>query len=242
MVREGELILVVEDEPKYRRLLAVNLKLAGFRVAEAADGAAALRFLFEAEPDLILLDLLLPDRDGFSLLERVRAFTRAPVIMVTALDRKDDIIRGLNEGADDYVTKPFSPEEVVARIRAVLRRGRDPGPAPARILECGPLRLDGDRRRLEVAGREGVSLTPTEWRMLAELMRHCGRVLTHEQLLQRVWGPEYRDDLEYLRVYVRRLRGVVEPDPRHPQYLITVAGVGYVLYPAPHGAAGREGR
>ena len=221
-------VLVVDDEPKYRRLIVTNLHFAGYETDEAEDAASTLGALAAAEPDLILLDLRLPGSDGVQLCRRIRERSWVPIIMVTALDAEPQLVAGLDAGADDYVAKPFSPEELLARIRAVLRRHRQR--VPSEHLACGGVALDGDTRTV-VADERATRLTPTEWRLLAEFVRQCGKVLTHEYLLTRVWGAGYQSDHEYLRVYVRRLRQAIEADPRHPVRLVTHAGIGYVLKP-----------
>lgn len=229
---DGGLVLVVEDEPKYRRLIKTNLVIAGYDVVEAANGRDALGQIYEREPDIILLDLRLPDMDGFQLCERIRKLSNVPVMALTALNSEQDTIQALDLGADDYLAKPFSPAEMLARIRALLRRSRD-----LLAIEdqgCGDIRLVADTREIEgPIGR--TRLTPIEWRLCREFTAHCGKVLTHENLLARVWGPGYQTEHEYLRVYIRRIRSYIEPDSHHPVYLVSHAGVGYALYPEPHG-------
>ncbi|MCL5116404.1 MAG: response regulator transcription factor [Firmicutes bacterium] len=225
-------VLVIDDEAKYRRLIRANLAMAGYDVQEAADGHEALQVIYQREPDVVLLDLRLPDMDGFTLCQRIRKMSSVPVMVLTALDSEADTIQALDLGADDYLSKPFSPGEMLARIRALLRRSRDL--LQAEPMGCGDIRLAKDTR--EVEGPTGrVRLTPIEWRLCLELTSHCGKVLTHEHLLSRVWGAEYLSEHEYLRVYIRRLRSYIEPDPHHPVYLVSHAGVGYALYPSPHG-------
>jgi DNA-binding response OmpR family regulator len=229
----GAAILVIEDEAKYRRLIRTNLAMAGYGVIEAADGHQALQALYDRDPDLIMLDLRLPDMDGFHLCERLRVQTAVPILAVTALSTEADTVRALDLGADDYIQKPFSPAELLARVRALIRRSQSLGRSP--VFECGAIRLEPQSREVVVRGEARMRLTPTEWRLLRELVLHCGKVLTHEQLLSRVWGVEYQSEHEYLRVYIRRLRSYIEPDPHEPRYLISHAGVGYALYPRPHG-------
>ena len=229
---DGGLVLVIDDESKYRRLIKTNLAVAGYDVVEAATGRDALAAIYEREPDIVLLDLRLPDMDGFRLCERIRKLTAVPVMALTALNSEQDTIQALDLGADDYLAKPFSPGEMLARIRALLRRSRDL--VAVEESGCGDIRLVADAR--EIDGPHGrVRLTPTEWRLCQELTANCGKVLTHEHLLARVWGPAYQTEHEYLRVYIRRIRSYIEPDPRHPVYLVSHAGVGYALYPEPHG-------
>ncbi|MGC8487826.1 MAG: response regulator transcription factor [Clostridia bacterium] len=219
-------ILVVDDEPRYRRLISTNLHLAGYLVEEAADGAEALATLRSHPCDLVVLDLRLPDMDGYEVCRRIRQESRVPVVMVTALDTEAEMIQGLDFGADDYVVKPFRPETLLARIRAVLRRSR--GGTPEAVSACGSIALDPVTREVVVRG-ERKPLTATEWRLMSLFVSQCGHVLTHDYLLARAWGPEYQDDVEYLRVYVRRLRHLIEVEPRHPRHLVTRAGIGYVL-------------
>lgn len=227
-------ILVVEDEPKYRRLIVTNLKLAGYNVQEAENGHVALQLLHDHEPDLVLLDLRLPELDGFEVCQRIRRLSPLPIIVLTALNTEMDIIRALDMGADDYVIKPFSSEELMARIRALLRRSHASLVSADEPLTCGQITLKMEERAI-VHGDKRTRLTPTEWRLMREFVINCGKVLTHEHLLGRVWGPGFQQDNEYLRVYVRRLRSYIEPDSRRPVYLITHAGIGYVLHPSEHG-------
>lgn len=225
-------ILVIDDEAKYRRLIRTNLVMAGHTVQEAANGHEALQLIFQQEPDVVLLDLRLPDMDGFQLCGRIRKMSTVPVMVLTALNSEADTIQALDLGADDYLAKPFSPGEMLARIRALMRRSRDM--LQSEPMACGDIRLVKETREMETpTGR--VRLTPIEWRLCQELTTHCGKVLTHEHLLSRVWGPEYLSEHEYLRVYIRRLRSYIEPDPHHPVYLVSHAGIGYSLNSAPHG-------
>lgn len=226
-------ILVVEDEPKYLRLMSTHLRLSGYRVFQSHNGWDALHKVFTEEPHLVVLDLRLPEMDGFEVCKRIRKMGNVPILVLTALNTDEDMIRALDLGADDYVTKPFSPDAVLARIRALLRRSYE-SVMDTPLPECGRLRLDEEYHNLSVDGRT-INLTPTEWKLLKEFMMHCGKVLTHDHLLGAVWGPEYQGDHEYLRVYVRKLRSYIEPNPRLPVYLVTQAGIGYVLYPSPHG-------
>lgn len=219
-------VLVVDDEPRYRRLIVTNLKLAGYQAVEAPDGIAALELLAVHDPDVVLLDLRLPDLDGYEVCRRIRHRSRVPIVMVTAMDTEAATIQGLDFGADDYVVKPFRPEELLARIRAVLRRVK--GADLDVPLACGDVTLDPATREVLVDDRRSP-LTPTEWRLMETFVQQCGKVLTHEYLLSHVWGPEYHSDSEYLRVYVRRLRKMIERDPRAPLRLTTRAGIGYVL-------------
>ncbi|MDA8194362.1 MAG: response regulator transcription factor [Thermaerobacter sp.] len=232
-------ILVIEDEPKYRRLIATNLVMAGYQAREVGDGYLALQELYQNEPDLILLDLRLPDMDGFTLCQRLRKLTTVPILVLTALDTEEALVQSLDLGADDYITKPFSASELTARIRALLRRSQ-PALTSNGTMPCGRVRLDAKTREMS-SGDKTVRLTPTEWRLMREFVLHCGKVLPHEHLLGKVWGPGYQAEHEYLRVYVRRLRQHLEPDPHHPVYLVSHAGIGYALYPDPRGELGGRG-
>lgn len=217
-------VLIVEDEPRYRKLIATNLRLTNYVPVEAGTGREALDLLAQTQCDLVLLDIRLPDIDGYEVCRRIRQQWTVPIIMVTALDTDAQMIQGLDFGADDYVVKPFRPETLLARIRAVLRRG---SVAPVH-LGCGDIALDAERREAIVRGVR-KPLTPTEWRLLHLFVQECGRVLTHDYILARIWGPDYQGETEYLRVYVRRLRRLIEEDPSQPKRLVTRAGVGYVL-------------
>lgn len=227
-------ILVVEDEPKYLRLITTYLRLSGYRVLQSHDGWDALHRVFTEEPHLVVLDLRLPEMDGFEVCRRIRQTGTVPILVLTALNTDQDMIRALDWGADDYVVKPFSPEAMLARIRALLRRTYE-SVVDKPLPDCGRIGLDEEYHNLLLEDRV-IHLTPTEWKLLKEFMRHCGKVLTHDHLLGAVWGNEYQGDHEYLRVYVRKLRSYIEPNPRLPVYLLTQAGIGYVLYPSPHGS------
>jgi two-component system KDP operon response regulator KdpE len=221
-------ILVVEDEPKLVRLMRAVLESAGHRVSAVPDGARALEQVALDPPDLVLLDLLLPgELDGFAVCRRIREFSMVPVIMVTARAREEEKLRGFEAGADDYVTKPFSARELLARVSAVLRRTRVQADSPP-VVSLGELRIDLAAQRVTRDG-EAVHLTPTEYRLLLALARRPGHVITHADLLAEVWGVEYRDEVDYLRTYIRYLRQKLEPDPSNPRYLLTQPGVGYLL-------------
>jgi two-component system phosphate regulon response regulator PhoB len=222
-------ILIVEDEAALVAMLRYNLEREGFRVAEASDGEEALLSVAENKPDLILLDWMLPHLSGIDFCRQLRrgAGTRdIPIIIVTARGEESDKIRGLNTGADDYVTKPFSPQELVARVRAVLRRSR-PALGDA-VLRHGGLSMDLAAHRVRRNGRD-VHLGPTEFRLLRHFLEHPGRVFSREQLLDRVWGYGYFGDGRLVDVHVRRLRTKVEKDPANPRHVVTVRGLGYRL-------------
>lgn len=222
----GPKVLVVDDEPKILRLVGRNLQAEGYLPILAANGDEALRLAAREQPDLVLLDLRLPDIDGLEVCRQLRQFSQAPVIMLTARAREIDKLQGFKAGADDYITKPFSVREMLARIEAVLRRVKD-GDAGDPVIRIGRLTLDLDRRQALVNG-DPVELTPTEYNLLSELMVNRGKVLTHEQLLRAVWGPEYVDSVDYLRVYVSHLRRKLGEGNRD-ELITTVPGVGYVI-------------
>jgi two-component system KDP operon response regulator KdpE len=220
-------ILVVDDEPRMVRFIRMNLEHDGFQVSDALNGTQALERLRNDLPDLVLLDVMLPDMDGFEVLGMMREFSTVPVIMVTAKGEENERVRGLELGADDYVTKPFSPRELVSRIRAVLRRLESPQPGAAGPLVIDDrLRLDFDRREVWVEGKQ-VRLRPTEYRLLYHLVQNAGWVVPHDQLLAKVWGYEYRGETHYVRLYINYLRQKLEKDPTHPVYILTEHGVGY---------------
>ena len=220
-------VLVVDDEPDVRALVATALELAASDVVitEAGDGEEALSKMREAPPDIVILDLALPSRDGFSVLEELRRESSLPVIVLTARGMEHDKVRGLELGADDYMTKPFSPRELVARIQTVLRRTATPTGRPG-VIERGGLRIDLAARRVFQKDAE-VRLTPTEFNLLFELVSRAGEAVSHELLLERVWGPEYRNEGHYLKVYVGRLRDKLEAVPATPRLIETVRGIGY---------------
>jgi len=225
----GECVLVVDDDPLIVRLVRTNLERAGYRVRAAADGEAAVECVATEVPALIILDLVLPRLDGYEVCRRVREFSLVPVVMLTARGEQVDKLRGFEVGADDYLTKPFAPLELLARVRAVLRRSQQGAPpgAPA-VVHCGELTIDLLRRRVTVGG-EAVRLTRIEFQLLQQLALHAGKVLSHAELLTSVWGPEYRDDREYLWAFVRRLRRKLEADPEHPTRILSAPGFGYLL-------------
>ncbi len=226
---EAPLILVVDDEQSYRDALRVALEREGFRVEVAADGAEALQRFDAVRPALVLLDVMLPKITGVDVCREIRTRSQVPIIMVTARNAEIDAVVGLEVGADDYVTKPFRLRELVARVRASLRRGRgdDAGVAQAgEVLEIGDVRLDTARHEVAVRG-ERVALPLKEFELLELLLANAGRVLTRDVLIDRVWGPNYYGDTKTLDVHVKRLRAKVEADPGHPARIVTVRGVGY---------------
>ena len=220
-------ILVVDDEPRMIKFIRLNLEHDGFDVVEAADGLAALRQVRDSLPDLVLLDVTMPELDGFETLRLLREISAVPVIMLTARGEEDDRVRGLELGADDYVTKPFSPRELVSRVKAVLRRTETTPPAEKSTLVVDDrLSINFDRREVLVNG-ELVKLRPTEFRLLYHLVNNAGWVVPHDQLLAKVWGYEYREETHYLRLYINYLRQKLEEDPANPKYILTERGVGY---------------
>ncbi|HET8561670.1 MAG TPA: response regulator transcription factor [Marmoricola sp.] len=221
-------VLVVEDEQSYRDPLAYLLRREGFEVSEAATGPEALAEFERSGADIVLLDVMLPGLPGTEVCRRIRATSSVPVIMVSAKDEEVDKVVGLELGADDYVTKPYSSRELVARIRAVLRRGQPEGDGEPAALAAGPVQMDVDRHRVTVSGAE-VQLPLKEFELLEMLLRNSGRVLTRQQLIDRVWGADYVGDTKTLDVHVKRLRAKIEADPSQPVLLTTVRGLGYKL-------------
>jgi two-component system response regulator RegX3 len=219
-------VLVVEDEESFSDALSYMLRREGYEVAVAGSGLDALAMFDRNGADLVLLDLMLPGLSGTEVCRALRQRSRVPIIIVTARDSEVDKVVGLELGADDYVTKPFSSRELVARIRAVLRRGVDADDLVGSIVEAGPVRMDVERHTVSVDGR-AVSLPLKEFDLLELLLRNAGRVLTRGQLIDRVWGADYVGDTKTLDVHVKRLRGKIEPDPANPKYLLTVRGLGY---------------
>jgi len=228
-------ILVVDDEARMRRFVRMNLDLEGYDVFEAENGLVALQRVRNDMPDLVLLDVMMPDLDGFETLARIREMSSVPVIMLTVKGDEEDRIRGLDLGADDYITKPFSPRELVSRIRAVLRRVE-----PTKAQADEPLTIDADlaidfpRRDVIVRG-ERIKLRPTEYRLLLQLVENAGWIVPQETILSKAWGPEYRDDTQLLRLYINYLRKKIEPDPANPRYIFTERGVGYRFVDFPRG-------
>ena len=218
--KQGKTILVVDDEPRIIEAVSMNLELESYQVSAARNGYEALQKLTEDLPDLIILDVMMPEIDGFETLRKIREVSTVPVIMLTVKGEEIDKVKGLDLGADDYVTKPFSPKELVSRVKAVLRRVEMPTPAPkTEIRVDDSLSIDFSHRKVMVKGKE-VHLRPTEYRLLYHLVSNAGHVLTHETLLRRVWGYEYRDEDHYLWLYITYLRQKLEEDPKHPKYIL----------------------
>lgn len=229
-------IVAADDDPQLLRLVTRNLQLEGYEVVAASDGQQALERIEEKLPDLVILDVMMPKLDGFAVCERVREFSAVPIIIVTARGQDQDKIRGLDLGADDYLTKPFSVEELLARVRAVLRRSqlsaRQNSQGLRTALSISDLTIDFAQHRVAVAGHE-VELTPVEYRLLAYLAQNAGRVVTQDLLLEHVWGEEYAGESHLLQVNINRLRRKIEDDPSRPRYLLTKMGVGYLLSSSP---------
>ncbi len=225
---QNPMILIVDDEERMVRFIRLNLEQDGFSTAEANSGMEAMQKLRDQLPDLMLLDVMLPDIDGFEVLSMVREISSIPVIMLTAKGEEEEKIRGLELGADDYITKPFSPRELVSRIRAVLRRAESISSASARdIIDVDDsLKLDFGRREVWLKGKL-IKLRPTEYRLLYHLVQNAGWVMTYDQILTKVWGYEYRDEPHYVRLYINYLRQKLEEDPANPKYILTERGVGY---------------
>jgi len=224
-----EKILIVDDEPRYLRLMEANLTTEGFEVFKATNGQEAVDMVTEVTPDLLLLDVMMPVLDGFGACERIREFSNVPIIIVTARGNEADRVRGLDLGADDYIVKPFSATELLARVRAVLRRAQAMGSAVQQsIFNHAGLKIDFARAEVFSEGRT-VYLSATEYRLLLQFAHNVGSVLTSEQLLTDVWGPEYRTDKEILWVSISRLRQKLEKDPKNPQHIVTRSGLGYTM-------------
>lgn len=222
-------IMIVDDEPKIIRFIAANLKSLGFETVACQSGAEALEKVEAEDPDLILLDLMMPGMDGFEVLRRLRTYSSVPVIMLTARSNGADKVQGLNLGADDYLTKPFSLDELFARVNAVLRRldGRMPAPSTVSELNVGLVNVNLAQRRIRLSGTE-VKFTETEYNLFLLLLQHEGKVMTHEQLLGEIWGSEYRDEVEYLRVTIARIRQKLKATTQGQELIVTYPGVGYM--------------
>lgn len=232
MSEQPKMILVVDDEPRYQQLVRVNLETEDYKVDTADNGQEAVEYVANQNPDLLLLDVMMPIMDGFTATERIREFSTVPIIILTAKGEERDRVRGLDAGADDYIIKPFSAQELLARVRAVLRRAeRGMGEEFHQpIFDHHELRIDLARARV-TCSEEEVSLTATEYRLLQTFAATIGHVQTPEELLTTVWGPEYRDDKEILWVCLSRLRNKIEPDPKNPIHIVTRQGIGYLMPP-----------
>ena len=220
-------VLVVDDEPALARALAINLRANGWEVVTAANGRSALEAAADEHPDVVVLDLGLPDVDGTQVITGLRGWTKVPIVVLSARQHGEDKVEALDLGADDYITKPFAMNELMARLRAAIRRAADSVPEVA-VVEVGDLTIDLARKRVARDG-DDVPLTPTEWAFLELLTRNLGRLVTREQILREVWGPAYEKESHYLRVYAAQLRRKLEADPAHPRHLITSPGLGYTL-------------
>jgi two-component system KDP operon response regulator KdpE len=228
-MRQEAAILLIEDEPEIRRFLRTALPPQGYRLYEAATGTDGLTEARSRNPDLILLDLGLPDLDGIEIIRWIRAWTATPIIVLSARDQERIKVDALDLGADDYVTKPFGVDELLARMRVALRHASRPAADSGDgVFTLGDLKVDLELRQVWMAGKE-IHLTPIEYKLLTTLVRHAGKVMTHRQLLKEVWGPLHLDEGHYLRVYMRQLRNKLEKQPAHPRYLVTELGVGYRL-------------
>ena len=220
-------VLVAEDERPLRDFVRRNLEVRGYHVLAAGNGLEAMAFFNSESIDLVVVDLMMPHMDGLEVIRRIRQASQVPVVVLSALDEEADKVRALNMGADDYLTKPFGVDELLARIQAVIRRSRwSAQPAGSGLLAYGDLVVDLERHKARYRGQD-LELTPTEYELLTFLMANAGKVLSHRAILQHVWGPEYGQEAEYLRVYIGRLRGKIEDDPAAPRYIVTERGVGY---------------
>jgi two-component system KDP operon response regulator KdpE len=229
MTQDGPLVLVVEDEPQMRRFIRASLASHGYRILEAERASEAVMLATSHNPDLVLLDLGLPDGDGIDLTRQVREWSRVPIIVISARGREDDKVAALDAGADDYLTKPFAVNELLARMRVAQRHANAPAtPAEAQIFEFDALHIDIARREVTLSGQV-VHLTPIEYKLLHLFARHAGKVLTHRQILKEVWGPAYATQTHYVRVQMAELRKKIELDPSRPKLLVTEPGVGYRL-------------
>jgi two-component system KDP operon response regulator KdpE len=222
-------VLIVDDDPAVIKLLRATFEGRDYKVAVATDGAEALLCMESKLPDLVILDIMMPEVDGFEVCRRLRQWSQVPVIMLSGRCTTEDKVSCLEAGADDYICKPFDVDELMARVEAVLRRARKVGGVPGRpIFTAGDLEINFSARQVILGGNE-VRLTPTEYNLLEELVFNAGRVLTHSHLLQKIWGDEYGGETEYLRVFVSRLRIKLEPEPAEPKCIVTVPGVGYMF-------------
>ncbi len=229
MPDEKELILLIEDEPQMRRFLRITLQSHGYRLVEAATGQEGLMQAATRNPDVVLLDLGLPDLDGLEVTARLREWTQTPIVVISAREQEQDKVKALDAGADDYLTKPFSAEELMARIRVALRHvARQTAGKQEPVFVLQNLRVDLAQRQVFIDNAE-IHLTPIEYKLLTALVRHAGKVITHRQLLQEVWGPAHVNEVQYLRVYMTQLRHKLENDPTRPRFLMNEPGIGYRL-------------
>jgi DNA-binding response OmpR family regulator len=238
MTARKQFILTADDDPQLLRLVSRSLEFEDFHVLTAADGEEALAIIEAQKLDLVLLDVMMPKMDGFAVCQKVREFSSVPIIIITARGQDNDKVKGLNLGADDYLTKPFNIDELVARVRAVLRRTQfipqEQTHATRTVTTIGALTIDYSQRLVTIDDKE-VVLTPTEYRVLAYLIQNAGRVMTQDLLLEHVWGQEYVGESHMLQVNVNRLRRKIEPDPTHPHYILTKVGIGYQFATKPQG-------
>jgi two-component system KDP operon response regulator KdpE len=225
-MKESDMILVADDDPSLRLVLNVLLEAEGFSVIQAVDGAECLRLAYERHPDLVLLDIMMPNKDGREVCRRLREISDVPIIMLTCLPGEKEKVERLSDGADDYVTKPFSNDELIARIQAILRRTRRHGDPNVRVYDDGHLRIDLDARQLHVAGAP-VTLSPKEWRILEYFLRHKNRAIMRHTLLRHAWGEGYEQDFNYLKVFISHLRRKLGDPARHPRYIHTEREMGY---------------
>jgi len=223
----GDKVLIIDDDVTLTTVIQLRLEQEGYEVIIANSGVEGLRQAYDAHPDLVILDIMMPGLDGWETCQRLREISDVPIIMLTAKDGEMDMVRGLELGADGYISKPFSTKELLARIQALLRRTRLPSsPTRPAVYTDGDLVVDFAKHRVTVRGKR-VNLTPTEFRLLSCLVRNAGRVIPHEALLAQVWGPEYIGEIQYLKLYIRYLRQKIEEDPSKPQYILTEWGIGY---------------
>jgi two-component system KDP operon response regulator KdpE len=222
-------ILLVDDDPQLIRLVRANLDSVGYKVTVAGESVTALKAVDLEMPDLIILDIMLPDMNGYELCRRIREFSTVPIIMLTAKVEDVDKVKGLKVGADDYLTKPFNMDELLARVEAVLRRTKYPENIKTPpSFTCGDISVDFAQRRVSVRGKE-VPLTLIEYKLLSQLVSNADRIMLHRELLTKVWGPEYQDEVDYLRAYIRHLRQKIEEDPHQPKYILSKLGIGYLF-------------
>lgn len=234
MTTNVPMVLAVDDEPGILRLIKLELSSQGFSVITVNNGEEAMRVIEEQRPDVLLLDIMMPDMTGIEVMRRLRGLrgmSNMPILLITGKDSDADKVAGLELGADDYIVKPFSPEELAARVRAVLRRSIGTQDTE-RVLQAGNIEIDLTRR-LVIKDGEPIALTRTEWMLLQHLAANVGRVMLNSELLSKVWGPEYRDDVQYLRVWISRVRRKLEPDPSEPEIIKTMQGIGYILHAEP---------